>query len=85
MRREILELMNKDIDRNFKMLSKSLDDARKLVDDGKNDLASYELRGVIDGIVQTLEIMSITDLLQNDELMEDMTDVEKGLIVDEVI
>lgn len=78
MRQEYLELMNKDIDRNFKMLSKSLDDARKLVDDGKNDLASYELRGVIDGIVQTLEIMSITDLLQNDELME-------GLIVDEVI
>lgn len=79
MRQENLELlMNKGIDRNFKMLSKSLDGARKLVDDGKNESASRELRGVIDGIVQTLEIMSITDLLQNDELME-------GLIVDEVI
>lgn len=70
MRQDYLESMDKGIDRNFQLLAESLDDARKLVDDGRNISASRELREMVDGIIQTLEIMSTLDLVENDLLME---------------
>ena len=70
MRQEYLDSMNKGIDRNFQLLAESLDDARELVDDGRILSASRELREMIDGIIQTLEIMSTKDLVENRILME---------------
>lgn len=73
MRQMYIERMNDSIKGNFDLMEESLYDARKLLDEGKSELASRELRGTIDGIVQTLELMSAVDLMQNDSLMEDIT------------
>ena len=73
MRQYYIERMNEAIEGNFQLMAESLEDAKELLDEGKAELASQELRGMIDGIVQTLELMSAVDLMQNDSLMGDMT------------
>lgn len=70
MKKEYKDSMRSGIDNNFKELLKSLKDAKELVDKGNNVRASRELRELVDGVMQTLEIMSTLELVENDLLME---------------
>lgn len=74
MRKFYIERMNEAIEGNFQLVAESLEDAKEFLDEGKCELASQELRQMIDGIVQTLELMSAVDLIQNETIMGDMTD-----------
>ena len=70
MKEEYLGSMRAGIDANFNVLLMSLKEAKELVDEGNNVRASQELRKLVDGVIQTLEIMSTLELVENDLLME---------------
>ena len=70
MKKEYVRDMKSGIDANFKLLIESLEDAKGYIDEGNNVRASRELRELVDGIMQTLEIMSTLELVENDLLME---------------
>lgn len=58
------------IDVNFRVVLDDLKRANKLFEDGKYDESSKAIREMIDGSVQTLEIMSVLALVEDDLLME---------------
>lgn len=70
MKNEYVRDMRSGIDANFKLLFESLEEAKGYIDRGNNVKASRELRELVDGIMQTLEIMSTLELVDNDLLME---------------
>ena len=70
MKKEYVRDMRAGIDGNFKMLFESLKEAKGYSDEGRNVRASRELRELVDGVIQTLEIMSTLELVENDLLME---------------
>ena len=70
MKKEYLDSMRSGIDANFNVLFESLKEAKGYIDDGNNVRASRELRDLVDGVIQTLEIMSTLELVENDLLME---------------
>ena len=70
MKKEYVRDMRSGIDDNFKMLIESLKDAKGYIDDGNNVRASREMRELVSGVIQTLEIMSTLELVENDLLME---------------
>ena len=70
MKKEYTDSMKSGIDSNFKVILKSLKEAKGFIDEGNNVRASRELRELVSGVIQTLEIMSTLELVENDILME---------------